>query len=220
MEEVANKCELGDSYKNTLYEEKEVKAEDIEEQINNIPEILVVVDNKEITYVYVEYSNEKVTASIEMSISYPGSIEIEKPATPKPLSELISDIMGIVVDTSGLSTSAADTARRDFYMQVGADVTNYISNNSGKLPTTDDEKKEFLKDYISENEKDPDSEKPYTVIIRENSGIASDEFNLNTGEVVVEYGPGIDCAGGDQTGSRFFRVLGYLDSGVPYCTDN
>ena len=29
MEEVANKCELGDSYKNTLYEDKEVKAEDI-----------------------------------------------------------------------------------------------------------------------------------------------------------------------------------------------
>ncbi len=97
LKDALNKCDIED---NTLTNNNyEFKAEDIEEYIDKLPEIFVVINNKEITQISTTYSQNNVTASIELNISYPKSIEIKEPETSTPLSKLYTDMMELLVDS-------------------------------------------------------------------------------------------------------------------------
>ena len=99
IKEIAEKCNLGDSYKSLYENGREIKAEDLEEYIDKIPEIFVTIKNKEITGISTVYSNESIEVSVNLNLSYPKALEIEEPKDAKPVSELVDEISSIIQGT-------------------------------------------------------------------------------------------------------------------------
>lgn len=143
-------------------------------------------------------------------------------------------ILMALVALPSLQASQRDTQRKNDYAMLETAITNYASNNRGKLPDaktyiSDDAGKKisgqnvgtgFLATYIKDNWTDP-SKGSYTVEVKQLSA-ALTKPTLQAGEVKVYISA--RCDGETPTydaklGSRRFAIYGFLESGA-YCQSN
>lgn len=101
IKEVSEKCGVEDSTKSLYENEKEIKAEDLKEYIDKIPEIFVTIENKEITNLSTKYVDDDYDISVILNFSYPKTLEIEEPANAKPVSEFVDEIYTTIQDLIG-----------------------------------------------------------------------------------------------------------------------
>lgn len=124
-----------------------------------------------------------------------------------------------------LQRSQRDTQRRNDYSMLSTAVSNYITNNNGKLSGivgTGTEATLNAKDYINKDGQDPDG-KPYTLKATKcgaTNGLCNNPAS-DPSEQQVYVVTNADCSGtrsnhsapAYNSSSRAFAIYGYLESG-------
>lgn len=130
----------------------------------------------------------------------------------------------VFVALPALQRSQRDTQRRQDYADLASAISNYTTNNNGKLPPASNGKLD-PKQYINANGTDPNG-KTYTIIVQE--ATSSTTITAPSESQVYVYTKA-NCEGSaTDTGyaqpkyvnsTRAYAVYGYLETGT-YCQAN
>ena len=133
----------------------------------------------------------------------------------------------VFVALPALQRSQKDTQRRQDYADLSAAISNYMTNNNGKLPKAGASLS--AAQYINANGNDPDGI-PYKIVVKEaTSGMTVSAPTKDDESSTVYVYTSANCDGSaDSTGysqpkytnsTRSYAIYGYLETGT-YCQSN
>lgn len=177
-----------------------------------------------LTGIYIESASNDTTSKIAIDFEH---CQKTAPAEFRNVSEMATMIQEAfgefapITDNDDGHAAARDTARRNDYATLAANITLYITNNNGKLPavgTLDATK------YINATGTDP-SDYPYALEVVDYAEEYSMGWGVNEGDttnvyVVLHATCDADHQLTDSEGSRDFAIAGSLESGDYYCQSN
>ena len=131
----------------------------------------------------------------------------------------------VFVALPALQRSQRDTQRRNDLARVATAITQFQTNNNGKLPTNANNST-FIEGYLGGADEftDPDGT-PYDISFETyvSGAAAKNDFeNANTGHQITVYSPAY-CSGetvGEASNDRAYAIVYKLEGTGTYCADN
>jgi prepilin-type N-terminal cleavage/methylation domain-containing protein len=132
----------------------------------------------------------------------------------------------VFIALPALQRSQRDTQRRDDIARLGTAITQYQTNNNGRLPATKDNDTTFVTNYLTRNGdsfNDPLSDNSYQVNFKDFDANGGATNSYDNGTYIINVYKKAACNGEAITSSknsRNYAIFYNLEGSGVYCEDN